>query len=147
MFALDLIMDPQCDEGKPRCTACARHGVSCEYVHPGPRNTRPEQLYQTPPSDVPYNVYGPGKDSKEPTLDPLLELRLIHEWTAHTCNTISITWEFWKYQAPLIAFEFRHVLDSMLAMAALHASRQPPMQWIPLDGRSKSKICSVQYAM
>lgn len=59
----------------------------------------------------------------------------MHEWTAYTCETFSTAWEFWKYQAPLIALEFRYVLDSMLALAALQASRQPIRQWIPMDGK------------
>ena len=55
---------------------------------------------------------------------------------------LMISNDFRVYQAPLIAFEFRHVLDSMLAIAALYASRQPPMQWIPLDGRSTYNLIS-----
>lgn len=50
------------------------------------------------------------------------------------------------YQGPLIAFEFRHVLDSMLAIAALYASRQPPMQWIPLDGKSMYRLMPESYS-
>lgn len=112
--------------------------MSCEYVHTTVRNTVQEP-FQTPPSDIPYNVYGPEKDTNDRNLDALLELRLMHEWTAYACQTFSTAWEFWKLQAPLIALEFRHVLDAMLAMAALYASRQTPMQWIPLHGKSKHR--------
>lgn len=90
----------------------------------------------TPPTDIPRNAYTTEHESIDPILDPGLELRLMHEWTAYTCTTFSTAWEFWRYQAPLIALEFRYVLDAMLALAALHASRQVPRQWIPLEGRS-----------
>ena len=74
----------------------------------------------------------------EPFADHLLELKLMHEWTAYACKTFSTTWEYWYYQAPLLALEYRYLLDAMLAMAALHASKQPPSQWNPIEGRSTS---------
>ena len=66
----------------------------------------------------------------------------MHEWTAWTSKTFSTAWEFWHYQAPLVALEFRHLLDSILAVSALYASRQPPMQWVPLYGKSKALLYS-----
>lgn len=59
----------------------------------------------------------------------------MHEWTAYCCHSISTTWEFWKYEAPMVALEFRHVMDAMLALAALHASRQRPRYWSTLEGK------------
>jgi hypothetical protein len=89
-------MHAQCDEGKPKCSACTKHGVSCEYVLASSRGSTQHALpYQTPPSDIPYNAYGPGRGADDPNLDPLLELRLMHEWTAHACKTFTTTWEFW----------------------------------------------------
>ncbi|KXS94299.1 hypothetical protein AC578_6785 [Pseudocercospora eumusae] len=136
----------KCDEGRPKCAACARHNVLCEYVQPTPRRT--EQAQQ-----VAYQIaIAPNED-----LDPRLEIRLMHQWTAYTCQvplisavddkmclftslltsiqTFSTAFEFWRCQAPLFAMEFRMVLDAMFGLAALHASRQPPAQWIPMDGR------------
>jgi hypothetical protein len=69
------------------------------------------------------------------TLDPILELRLMHEWTSQVPQSFSTAWEFWQRQAPLIAFEHRYVLDSILCLAALHASRREPQQWLSLEGR------------
>lgn len=68
----------------------------------------------------------------------MLEMRLMHEWVAYTCHTLSTTWEFWKYQAPLLAFEHRYVLDAMLAVSALYASRQTARFWSSLDGKMYS---------
>ena len=101
LASLALIYDHlQCDEGKPRCAACTRHGVSCEYVFAPSRGTPQDQQqeYRSPPSDIPYNVQGPRRDADDPHLDPLLELRLIHEWTANVCQTFTTAWEFWTYQ-------------------------------------------------
>jgi hypothetical protein len=69
------------------------------------------------------------------TLDPILELRLMHEWTSQVPQSFSTAWEFWQRQAPLIAFEHRYVLDSILCLAALHASRRESQQWLSLEGR------------
>lgn len=62
----------------------------------------------------------------------------MHEWMAYTCHSLSTTWEFWKYEIPLVAFEFRHVLDALLALTALSTSRQRPRYWSTLDGRMVS---------
>ena len=73
--------------------------------------------------------------SDEHTLDPMLELRLMHEWNTQVPQSFSTAWEFWQRQAPLIAFEHRYVLDSLLCLAALHAHRRQPQQWLALEGR------------
>lgn len=62
----------------------------------------------------------------------------MHEWTAQVPQSFSTAWEFWQRQAPLIAFEYRYVLDSLLCLAALHASRRPPQQWLAFEGRMTS---------
>lgn len=73
--------------------------------------------------------------SDEHTLDPMLELRLMHEWNTQVPQSFSTAWEFWQRQAPLIAFEHRYVLDALLCLAALHAHRRQPQQWLALEGR------------
>jgi len=62
----------------------------------------------------------------------------MHEWTAYVCETFSTAWEFWKYQAPLVALEHRYLLDSLLCLSAMHVSRQLPKQWLSLEGRMAS---------
>lgn len=107
----------QCDEQKPRCGACTRHKVPCEY------------------SASPYDSHTPSDDVLRASEEHYMELRLLHEWMARTCMSLSTTWQFWKEEAPLIAMEFRHVLDAMLAVTALHTSRQKPRVWSGLEGR------------
>lgn len=47
----------------------------------------------------------------------------MHEWTAYVCHTLSTAWEFWKYEAPLLAFEHRCILDGLHCLAALYIAR------------------------
>lgn len=126
----------QCDEERPRCSACTRHNISCEYSTEARRN---QLAPPTPSTDVSNPPTSERRDTGD-DIDPSLELRLMHEWTAYTCKTLATDVEFWTYQVPLIALQFRPVLDSVLAMAALHASRQPPKQWVPTEGRSKFSL-------
>jgi len=62
----------------------------------------------------------------------------MHEWTCRVPRSFSTAWEFWTYQAPLIAFEHRYFLDAILCLAALHASRRKPRQWLSLEGRMQT---------
>ena len=101
--------------------------MRCEYTQPAEQHPLP-----TPPFDALPEVLSEGRDAD---LDAALELRLLHHWTAHTSRTIAATWEFFQLQAPLIAMEHRYLMDVLLALAALHISRQPPGQWMPIEGR------------
>ncbi|KAF7197424.1 Sterol regulatory element-binding protein ECM22 [Pseudocercospora fuligena] len=121
----------KCDEGRPKCAACTRHNVVCEYVEPAPRRTDQQTF---PQAQAQQDAYQIGIAPNE-NLDPRLEIKLMHQWTAYTCQTFSTAFEFWRCQAPLFAMEHRMVLDAMFGLAALHASRQSPSQWIPMDGR------------
>ncbi|KAK4613239.1 hypothetical protein CLAFUW4_09159 [Fulvia fulva] len=122
----------KCDEIKPRCSACTRHSVSCEYVEPAPRRMDQAAL-STPPQEA-YVVEG-GRQNETEILDARLEIRLMHDWTAYTCQSFSQQVEFWRFQAPLFAMDFRMVLDSMFGLAALHLSKQSASQYIPMNGR------------
>ena len=114
--------------------------MPCIYVYGPPpcvEKQPPPPPQEPPSSNGPYYAHSEPNSVLNQDLDPILELRLMHEWTAHSSKTFSPTWEFWCYQAPLIALEFRYLLDAMFAMAALHASKQPPSQWNPIEGRSE----------
>lgn len=133
----------KCDEGRPKCRACAKHDVLCEYKLP---EAEKQQQQQTLPSStttitpeltrgatrrVNGEADGTGADDR----DSLLEMRLMHQWTAYTCESFSTAFEFWKYQAPKIAFESRFVRDAIMALAALQMSKQIPTGWNSLRGR------------
>lgn len=59
----------------------------------------------------------------------------MHEWMAYTSETLSTTVDFWKLRAPLLALQNRFVFEALLALAALHASRQETKAWSGLHGR------------
>ena len=85
-----------------------------------------------------YSLYTKNQTRVTPdehTLDPMLELRLMHEWNTQVPQSFSTAWEFWQRQAPLIAFQHRYVLDSLFCLAALHAHRRQPQQWLALESR------------
>lgn len=77
----------------------------------------------------------PPHEATDSGFATMLEMRLMHEWTAYVCETFSTAWEFWKYQVPLIALEHRYLLDSLMCLSAMHSSRQLPKQWLSLEGR------------
>jgi hypothetical protein len=100
-------------------------GSSTQSIHHGRSNGQDDV-------EIPH---GNPLKSDDSALDPILELRLMHEWTSQVPQSFSTAWEFWQRQAPLVAFEHRYVLDSILCLAALHASRREPQQWLALEGR------------
>lgn len=102
-----------------------------------------QQALPTPPRDS--LGHGTRGEHADEAFDHALELRLMHEWTAYASKSLSTAWEFWCYQAPLLALEYRYVMDALLAVSALHASRRPPSQWISLEGRMvpiKDPMCN-----
>lgn len=80
-------------------------------------------------------AYSAMREDGAHALDPRLEIKLMHEWTAYTCASFSTEVDFWRYQAPLSAMEHRLVLDAMFGLAALHLSRRSSNQWIHMAGR------------
>lgn len=93
--------------------------MTCEYPGTGHGD------YRSPSQDV-------GGDN---IAEHEVELRLLHEWMAYTSETLSTTVEFWKVRAPLLALQNRFVFEALLALAALHASRQEAKAWSGLQGR------------
>ncbi|KAJ4295979.1 hypothetical protein N0V88_004681 [Collariella sp. IMI 366227] len=69
-----------------------------------------------------------------PTTPPshrLLELRLMHQYTAMTCKTFTftapVTEDIWKITVPNLAFSgSQHLADAILAVAALHLRSMMP---------------------
>lgn len=109
----------KCDEVKPQCTACTRHGVTCEY-----------------PGSLHGDHRSPSHESgADQIAEHEMELRLLHEWMAYTSETLSTTVDFWKIRAPLLALQNRFVFEALLALAALHASRQEARAWSGFHGR------------
>ncbi|KAK3329547.1 hypothetical protein B0H66DRAFT_466031 [Apodospora peruviana] len=67
----------------------------------------------------------PSLSTTTPAAHRLLELRLMHQYTAMTCKTFTftapVTEEIWKITVPNLAFSgSQHLADAILAVAALH---------------------------
>ncbi|KAK3372495.1 hypothetical protein B0H63DRAFT_298809 [Podospora didyma] len=73
----------------------------------------------------------PSISSTTPASHRLLELRLMHQYTAMTCKTFTftapVTEEIWGITVPNLAFSgFQHLADAILAVAALHLRSMNP---------------------
>ncbi|KAK4447672.1 hypothetical protein QBC34DRAFT_409283 [Podospora aff. communis PSN243] len=145
----------KCDEIHPRCGNCVKHGVACDFEHPeilaelqtaasvgspstpassidfrspiarpaAPTFASPAPLYRPPPT--------PSLSSTTPASHRLLELKLMHHYTALTCKTFTftapVTEDIWKITVPNLAFAgSQHLADAILAVAALHLRSLTP---------------------
>ncbi|KAK3300988.1 uncharacterized protein B0H64DRAFT_382376 [Chaetomium fimeti] len=148
----------KCDEVHPRCGNCVKHGVPCDFEHPEIvaelQATAATESPSTPASTVnfgsPISRYAsvipgasavatplcraPSTQAVSQTTPPghrLLELRLMHQYTAMTCKTFTftapVTEDIWKITVPNLAFTgSQHLADAILAVAALHLRSMVP---------------------
>ncbi|KXX77449.1 Sterol uptake control protein 2 [Madurella mycetomatis] len=89
----------------------------------GPSGPPGATLYRAPPAPSVSQTTPPGQR--------LLELRLMHQYTAMTCKTFTftapVTEEIWKITVPSLAFSgSQHLADAILAVAALHLRSMMP---------------------
>ncbi|KAH7627296.1 hypothetical protein B0T09DRAFT_180635 [Sordaria sp. MPI-SDFR-AT-0083] len=87
------------------------------------RLQRAPPLCRSPPSQA--------LSTTTPAAHRMLELRLMHQYTAMTCKTFTftapVTEEIWKITVPGMAFSgSQHLTDAILAVAALHLRSQSP---------------------
>ncbi|KAK3937066.1 hypothetical protein QBC46DRAFT_18734 [Diplogelasinospora grovesii] len=73
----------------------------------------------------------PSLSAVTPAGQRLLELRLMHQYTAETCKTFTftapVTEDIWKITVPNLAFSgSQHLTDAILAVAALHLRSLAP---------------------
>lgn len=83
-------------------------------------NTTP--LYRQPPA---------AAITPTPPVSRMMELRLMHHYTAYTCKTFTFTAptteEIWRVTVPKLAFGgAQHLADAVLAVAALHLRSKSP---------------------
>ncbi|KAK0731556.1 hypothetical protein B0H67DRAFT_506072 [Lasiosphaeris hirsuta] len=151
----------KCDEIHPRCGNCLKHGVDCDFEHPevltelqtapSPSTPASSAGFRSPVvrASVPAfsfaSAAGPSfaapqlcRPPATPTMSlttpaghRLLELRLMHQYTAMTCKTFTftapVTEDIWKITVPNLAFSgSQHLADAILAVAALHLRSLTP---------------------
>ncbi|KAI1482312.1 hypothetical protein F4774DRAFT_370858 [Daldinia eschscholtzii] len=145
----------KCDEVHPRCGNCTKHGVACDFEHPGIVDTlspaeTPRPTTSTSNCDSPSTNTLPPTPSVESTTplpiyrnpEPLpltnssksnrmMELKLLHHYTTITCQTLAISSpvseKIWRDTVPNLAFTGAEFLaDALLAVSALHLRSHSP---------------------
>ncbi|KAL2870555.1 Zn(II)2Cys6 transcription factor [Aspergillus lucknowensis] len=106
----------KCDENRPVCRDCHRHGVPCIY-------DRHEGAVPLPTWIQP----GPSVSAEARPEHPL-ELRLLHHFTIDTSGTMPGTHlptikHCWSVDVPRLAFTYKPLQHAIFAISALHISR------------------------
>lgn len=122
----------QCDEARPVCRDCHRHGVACVYDRSeGSSQAGPPaaQVVFIQPVE-PVRGHSPAFRSNR---DEHLELRLLHHFTVATTETIPWTHvphikERWTVDVPRLAFTYRPLLHVIFSISALHMAKSEPGQ-------------------
>ncbi|KAK5663415.1 hypothetical protein OQA88_3844 [Cercophora sp. LCS_1] len=148
----------KCDEVHPRCGNCVKHGVACDFENPevlvelqsvatpsaaSPGTPQSANDFRSPVARASVPAFispvptlyrpppTPGLSATTPPNHRLLELKLMHHYTALTCKTFTftapVTEDIWKITVPELAFAgSQHLADAILAVAALHLRSLTP---------------------
>ncbi|KAF2761024.1 putative C6 transcription factor [Pseudovirgaria hyperparasitica] len=124
----------KCDESKPICNNCTKHGIDCMYKvasASSPQVTTPSgsNTNASPQGALPDRT--PGQIHREhhhgPTAAPpdlnLLEMELLHNYSTATAYTLSrnpVLQNIWRKQVPQVAFGAVYCLRGILALSAYH---------------------------
>ncbi|KAJ5910119.1 hypothetical protein N7504_004762 [Penicillium tannophilum] len=128
----------KCDENRPTCSLCIRRGLECEYVAPRPRR-RPMSTSTSSPknarSDRSSSQSSVSHSDDFIRLPRLQEMQLFYQACESTLPSIAKDDEdsrFWNGKIPQFAVCHDYVMDSLLAVSALHlASEQMDADEIP----------------
>ncbi|KAI0509462.1 hypothetical protein F5B22DRAFT_332381 [Xylaria bambusicola] len=131
----------KCDEVRPVCGNCARRFYDvkrCDYPSPSTCQRPSRQLSKhdaeesiPQPGSVPMSLMPkPGGVSVDPT-QRQLEMRLFYHYTQFAALELPATYgytskELWIDKVPQMAFQSDLLLDSLLAVAALHMQDLTP---------------------
>lgn len=116
------LMDGQCGEEKPQCKNCEAHAAECIYEAVTSRRTTPKP---GPSASTPNTPTG----QDDPPGFTLEHMELLHHYTASTSLTFSSTAqarEVWQDYVPRLAMHAEYVLQTLLAVSALHLSQLRP---------------------
>ncbi|RAK81038.1 Zn(II)2Cys6 transcription factor domain-containing protein [Aspergillus fijiensis CBS 313.89] len=109
----------KCDEARPVCRDCHRHGIPCVYDRPAEEiQSRPLQPSSSDPSNI--------------------ELRLLHHFTLFASATLpgaqlKRVKDCWSIDVPRLAFGYKPLLHAVFAISALHLSKANPNEAGLLD--------------
>ncbi|KAJ5219058.1 uncharacterized protein N7498_001157 [Penicillium cinerascens] len=135
----------QCDEKRPQCSHCTRHGVVCEYPSLTTRVYNPIQQKPSTPLTRRVAQGDPKPSLPSPELGGMrvLELRLMHHWRA------SVRCGLWLFRKWLLNMNLSFTL---LAIGAAHRASLLPEEanalrpWhrpvtAKLDGSTSESVC------
>ncbi|KAK9236423.1 hypothetical protein V1525DRAFT_407028 [Lipomyces kononenkoae] len=112
----------KCDEARPKCRNCVKHGASCEYAK--------EVLEYGFSTTVPGHFVGPppGLSAHSTIVSPDLNMQhlsLLMHYVVHTSHSLSNVQSadnisIWSQTVPLVACRFPFLMYSIFALAATH---------------------------
>ncbi|EFZ02370.1 Zn(2)-Cys(6) zinc finger domain protein [Metarhizium robertsii] len=129
----------KCDESRPKCKSCGRHGVECIYDRPagsnGSSSSKAHHYAQFWPSSTPstgQNARGPNAENfdllaEESRDRRYREMRLLHYFTVEVTTTIPGYFfpqikKIWTVDVPSMAMEYEPLLNAIMALSILHLS-------------------------
>ncbi|KAJ5553407.1 C6 transcription factor [Penicillium frequentans] len=125
----------KCDEGKPSCANCERHGVPCSFVG----TVEPVRLEHEAASPAISARHDGAAETASPSIGlsqatstsslPVFDMELLHHYMTSTCYTLSripSIQAIYRDEVPRVGFTMPAVLHAMLAVAALHLARTDP---------------------
>ena len=109
----------QCDELVPRCTLCTKRRLNCSY--PDSPNSNNQNESSASPGDLELRTA--NGDSGRSTSTRMLEMRLFHHYITDTAVTFALNpvdVHFFQNLAPRLSVSNTYLLDSIMAVSALH---------------------------
>ncbi|CAI7582168.1 unnamed protein product [Penicillium viridicatum] len=113
----------KCDESRPVCRDCHRHGMPCIYDRPAEEGAIP------PSTGIQCRRIEPSPS--DPGNDAHMELRLLHHFTLFTSATmpgahLKRVKDCWSIDVPRLAFSYKPLLHAIFAISALHLFKANP---------------------
>ncbi|CAI6333506.1 unnamed protein product [Periconia digitata] len=120
----------KCDEIKPQCSNCQRHGSDCSYARPSSDSelSKSREWSRGRTSESPDNSQGnsPVETSHKETF-AAHDVALMHQWSVATCYGFGDEFpgevEPWRDDLPRLAQQHSFLMRAILAVSALHLAR------------------------
>ncbi|KAL5612780.1 hypothetical protein BROUX41_004135 [Berkeleyomyces rouxiae] len=123
----------KCDEERPSCRNCIKHGVNCPYTTPSSSATTPSGTLSATASPIPipsHLPHGLGSLHGDHELN-LVDLELLHNFTTSTYATLSSdpgVRDVWRINVVRFGVQCEYVMRSILAVSALHIAHHKPQK-------------------
>ncbi|KAL1901312.1 hypothetical protein Cpir12675_000545 [Ceratocystis pirilliformis] len=123
----------KCDEERPSCRNCIKHGVTCPYITPSSSATTPSGTISAAASPIPASLLLPhGLSGLHGDHDlNLVDLELLHNFTTSTYATLSSdpsVRNVWRITVARFGVQCEYVMRSILAVSALHIAHHKPQK-------------------